>query len=222
MCLDVSFALLLQLDDLGLHGLDLLAHLLVLGLLSLGVDGLALVEQLGLLEVQSVDTLGGSVVLFLAQVLAGLLLGLQLDHGTEGGSAGLQLGGLVQGSLSLGDSGLGSAVQGDLGIGQFLIVEDDGALVDVAVGIQHTGEGLGEDGLTGAGLADDGDGLALVEVQGNAADSGQGSAANLEVHVQVLNGQQYFSIFHTVPLSSCGFWDRMRRPGSGRRHTAPR
>ena len=84
------------------------------------------------------------------------------------------------------------------------------------------GKGLGEDGLTGAGLADDGDGLALVEVQGNAADSGQGSAANLEVHVQVLNGQQYFSIFHTVPLSSCGFWDRMRRPGSGRRHTAPR
>ena len=75
------------------------------------------------------------------------------------------------------------------GICQLVIGEDNAAFIDEAVRVQHTCKGLGKYGFAGAGFAYDSDGLAIIDVQIHATDSGQNSTANTEFDFQILNRQ---------------------------------
>ena len=184
-----SSLLLLQGLDLAVQGVDLRLGLLDLGLFLGGVQGLLDVEELGALVGELGDLAVELFLLLLAEGAAVLALQLQGLHGPEGLRTVFQLGILMELFLGAVDHVLGRIGQRHHGIGQLLVVEDDGALADIAVGVEHTGKGLGEHRLAGAGLADDGHGLVLMEVQGDTADGGQGPAADAEIDVQVLDGQ---------------------------------
>ena len=85
-----------------------------------------------------------------------------------------------------------------LGIRQLLVVIQELTLADKAIGLQHTGKGLGEYTLTRAGLTHDRDGFIFIQVKGHAADSRQNTASDAELYVQILDGEQNFLIFHVV------------------------
>ena len=144
---------------------------------------------LGALEVQLIQLLVHLRALLIADARAGAALGLQLDNGAVRRGAQLQLGGLIQLLGNAPDPLLGRGGQSDRGILQQGIIENDAAVADKAVRLQHTGKGLGKDRLAGAGLAHNGDGLILVNVQINAANGSQNSAADVEFDLQVLHRQ---------------------------------
>ena len=78
-------------------------------------------------------------------------------------------------------------------LGDIHALVHDGAAGDAAVGVQHAQEGLGEHALAGDGLAHDGQGLPLVQVQGAAADGLQHFPPQGELNLNVLCAQQWFS-----------------------------
>ena len=77
---------------------------------------------------------------------------------------------------------------GNCCFGKFGIVENDGTVADIAVIIEHTCEGFREYGFTRSGFADDCDRFVFVNIQRDAADSCQNSAANAEFDFKILNG----------------------------------
>ena len=111
-----------------------------------------------------------------ADLHADLLQGVQAGHGVLGNHGDL-----------LAADGTPLGLGGELG--QVLAVVHDVAAGHLAVLVQHTHEGLGEHGLTGAGLTHDGEGFAVVQVQGAAADGLQLLAAQGELHLHVTGGQ---------------------------------
>ena len=70
----------------------------------------------------------------------------------------------------------------------------DLAGVHPAVLVQKADEILGEDGFAGAGFADDGQGFALVQVQGDAPDRVEHFAAEAELYMQILYGKDDISV----------------------------
>ena len=102
-----------------------------------------------------------------------------------------------------------------LELGEVLSLEQDGALGDGAVGLEHAGERLGENALAGAGLADDGERFALVKVEGHAADGREVIVTDAELDFNVLCGQNDVSVFchYSAPLTyACA--DQLRRRAS--------
>ena len=75
---------------------------------------------------------------------------------------------------------LTSEVLGTVVSASSAIVENDGTVADIAVIIEHTCEGFREYGFTRSGFADDCDRFVFVNIQRDAADSCQNSAANAE------------------------------------------
>ena len=71
--------------------------------------------------------------------------------------------------------------------GQILVAIEDFAGFDEAVLVGQTHEGLGKHALAGAGLTHDGQGLALVHIQRDAADGVQNTTAQGELDVQILD-----------------------------------
>ena len=69
---------------------------------------------------------------------------------------------------------------------QVTAVIDDLAVLHDGVAGQNTQNGLGGDRFTGTGLADDGEGLALVEVEVDAADCLNLTVGGAERYSQVL------------------------------------
>ena len=213
---------LVQLLDLCVVLLDGLRRRPDLVLLLGGIIGLLQVIKLGALVLKLLQLRLLRLLLRAAQAALFLLLALQLQDFAVGGGPQLQVGVFVQLLPGPVHEGAGPGVQLDHRVRQLVVAEDDGAVVDIAVGVQHPGEGLGKHRLTRAGLAHDGDGFVLVDIQGDAADGGEDSAPDPELHVQILDGQQYLSFFHNSRPLTYASWDRTRRPGSGPPHTAPR
>ena len=67
--------------------------------------------------------------------------------------------------------------------GQIHAVVEDGAAVNKAVGVQKAHGALDEHGLTGAGLAHDGEALALMHIQRNAPDGMEHLSPEGKLHV---------------------------------------
>ena len=83
-----------------------------------------------------------------------------------------------------------------------------------------TGEGLGEHGFSGAAFPHDGEGLALIQIQRHAPDSGQVVVPDPEFHFDVLSGQDDVAfLFHVRPPLTYASADPRRRPASGPRCT---
>ena len=176
----------LQLD---IHSFDLNGNFLQASLLLLRIDSLLQVEQLSTLELQFLHSSGDLFLFFRAHSGVLSLLTLQSLDLTEDLRTQLQLGVCVQLVPCILDGTLLGCTVGSDGISQFLIVEDNGAFIDEAVGLQHTGKGLGEDGLTGTGFANDGNGFIFIEIHGNAANGGQDSSTDTEFNMQVFDRQ---------------------------------
>ena len=86
-------------------------------------------------------------------------------------------------------------------LGQIRSVEHDGAVRDRSVGLQHARKGLREHRFAGAGLADDGKGLALIQIQGNIPDGREILVANAELDLDVFCGNDYIFCFVHYPAS---------------------
>ena len=102
-----------------------------------------------------------------------------------------------------------------LELGEILALEHDGAIRDGAVGFEHAGERLGENALAGAGLTDNGERLALVQVERDAADGREIIITDAEFDFNVLCGQNDISVIchYSAPLTyACA--DRQRRQAS--------
>ena len=175
--------------DLPVEVLDLGFGFLNAGLFLGGVKGLLQIEEFRALVFQFGDLAVQPLLLFLTEFRLVLALQFQGLHGLVSGGAIFQLGILIELFLSAVNEMLGTVGQCHNGVSQLLVVEDDRPLADIAIGIEHTGKGLGEDRLTGTGFADDGYGLILVEVQRNTPDGRQRPTTDSEVDVQVLDGQ---------------------------------
>ena len=87
-------------------------------------------------------------------------------------------------------------------LGHIAAFVQDGAAGDGTVGIQHTHKGLGEHGLAGAGLADDGEGLAFIQVQRALADGVQFAAAQAKSDLHVFGRDNRFPIHLRFSLQS--------------------
>ena len=203
-----GFAVLGRLLLLGREGLHLLLHLLEatarladLVLLLGGVIGLLGVEEVVVLVLELLALPGESGALLVAEGAAHPFLALQGLELLVGGRAVFQAGGVVELRLGVGEHLLGGGGQLRVGIRQGLVMEDNAPVADIAVGIQHPREGLGKNGLAGAGLAHDGDGLVLQDVQGNPPDGGQFPAADTELDMEVLDGQQDVLVFCHISAS---------------------
>jgi hypothetical protein len=80
-----------------------------------------------------------------------------------------------------------------LELGKILSVEHYGTVGDLSVGLKHSGEGLGEYGLSGSGFAYDREGLSFEEVQRNSSDRGKVLVADPEFYFYILCGKDYLS-----------------------------
>ena len=72
----------------------------------------------------------------------------------------------------------------------------DGARGDGAVGVQQAHEGLGEHALARAGLAHDGEDLAVVDVEVDAADGVEDLSTQIEFDVEIPHREDQFVLFH--------------------------
>ena len=101
-----------------------------------------------------------------------------------------------------------------LQLGQILAVEHNRAAGHRAVGLQHAGKGLGEDGFARAGLAHDGEGLSFVEIQGDTANGGEIVVTDPEFDSHILCGENDILVLvHNRPPSlTCACADRPRPP----------
>ena len=188
-------------------------------------DDDTLAHTAGVLQRILVETSRGVADAHPLHDLDGLLLGLRLgdalmlfdDLGDLGadGPDGVQRGhGVLEDRGDLGAPDTFPILIG-LQLGQILAMEHNGAVGDGAVGLQHAGEGLGEHRFSGAGLAHDGEGLALIEVQRHVPDGGQVVVPDPEFHFDVLGGQDDVAIlFHVRPPLTCASADPRRRPAS--------
>ena len=86
--------------------------------------------------------------------------------------------------------------------GQVHAVVEDGAAVNKAVGVQQAHGALDEHGFAGAGLAHDGEALALMHIQRNAPDGVEHLAPQGEFHVQIPNGEDHILFIHSNSLLS--------------------
>ena len=91
----------------------------------------------------------------------------------------------VQHFLCFGKNLLVFIRQFDILLRDLVIRENDLALRNKTVGIEHAGKGLGQDGFTGAGLTDDRQRFVFINVQRDIADRGQDSAADIEFYFNV-------------------------------------
>ena len=89
------------------------------------------------------------------------------------------------------------------GIRQLRVLKDDIPAADEPVLVQHAGKCLSENRFTGAGLADDGDGFVLINVERDTADGGEDSAADAELDLEVFDRQKYLFVFHRRPPYMC-------------------
>ena len=216
------FALCLELLAFGLELGDLLLDLDdLLGVLRVAaVEGLEIVVLVDGVVLEPLQAGGVIGLLVQAQGLSGLDLVLLFLNGAELGCAALEHGVLVEHVLILLELAAVGGVQFDGGIGDLVVGEDDGAVGDKAVGFEHAGKGLGQNGFAGAGFADDGQGLVLIDVQRDAADGGQDTAADVELDFDVLEGEKDFTIglilHNSVLLLTCGSSGRWRPRGSDR------
>ena len=181
---------------LGNQGLDLLVQggqlgggLANLVPLLLGVQGLLHVEGLCLVIAQILQPLFEGGLFLGGQGCLVLGLGLQALHLLVDFRTVFQPGKLIQTVLNPMDNPPLGIPQGNLEVCQSFIGEDNLALVNKAVGIQHIGKGLGKHGLAGSGLAHNGDGLVFIDIQGNAPNGGENSATDMEFHNQILDRQ---------------------------------
>ena len=187
--------LLLEVLDLPVQILDELCGLPDLVLFVGGVKGLLQIEGVSALGHQVLVLRLGRGLLLVAETGLPALFRLQLQDLLIDARSGLQLGGLVELVQRLADQPVGNRRQPHVGIGQLLIVEDDAAVIDKAIGIQHPGKGLGKHAFTGAGLAYDGDGFILINIQGDSPDGCQHPAAHPELDPEVIDGQQNLFLF---------------------------
>ena len=193
MVLVVLDAALDQLGLLLLKGLDAAVEILELGRsrnvlvgVSLLVQGHQVVVGVHRVVLEILETGGELGLLVLGQGLGALDLVLLGADGVVFLRAALETGMLVQGGKdAIEDHAVGPG-QAHLGLGDLVVGEDDRALRDEAVGVQHAREGLGQNGLAGAGLTDDGKGFVLINVQRDVADGGQNSAADVKLDDNVL------------------------------------
>ena len=84
-----------------------------------------------------------------------------------------------------------------------VIVKDDAALGNEAVGVQHAGEGLGQHGFPRAGFTDDRDGFMFIDIQADVPDRGQDPAAYIEFDADVFQGKEDLSVFVCHFCSIC-------------------
>ena len=102
-------------------------------------------------------------------------------------------------------------------LGHVTALVHDGTAGDLTVDIQHTDEGLGENGLARAGLAHDGKGLAVVQVQRALADRVQLFAAQAKGDLHVFGRDNRLSIHVCDSLSHL-----IKRDCAGRLHPRTR
>lgn len=88
-------------------------------------------------------------------------------------------------------------------LGHVAALVQDGAAGDLTVDIQHTHEGLGEYGLARAGLAHDGQCLAVVQVQRALADRVQLFAAQAKGDLHVFGRDDRLSIHFVIFSPIC-------------------
>ena len=198
MGVDRLFLFGLKLLDLGFQLGDLLGYLADLRLILVAVERLAEVERFGLLELQLVEPVGVALLFLVGQSEPRFLFGFQREHLAIRRSAEGERRGLVELRFRMVHELRRGAVDGNDGLGKVFIVENDAAVGDKAVAVEHTGKGLREDGFAGAGFADDGDGFVLVNIERNAADGRKDTAADTELDFQILYGEEDFLFFHIV------------------------
>ena len=87
-------------------------------------------------------------------------------------------------------------------LGHVAALEQDGAAGDGTVGVQHAHEGLGEYGLARTGLAHDGKGLAVVQIQRALADGVQLASAQTKSDLHVFGRDNRLSIHLRFSLQS--------------------
>ena len=88
---------------------------------------------------------------------------------------------------------------------QILTVEGDGAAGNIAVGIQKTQDAHGGNGLTGAALAHDAQGLAGINGIGNVIYGANGAVTGLKEGFEVFDLQQRLVVFrHYLSTSDLG------------------
>ena len=124
-------------------------------------------------------------------------------HRVELGSAALKDGVLIEHIFEALQLAKIAGREPNVGFGELIVRKDDGAVGDEAIGFEHAGEGFGKNRFAGAGFADYRERFVLVDIEGNAADCGEDSSANVEFDFDVLEGQKDFSFsigFHNQVL----------------------
>ena len=212
--LDLGLALLFERSELRLHILDSAGGFGIVGGVGLLVQRPEIVVAVDDIVFQCLAA-GLEIRLFVEREgLGGLDLALELLDLLEIHRAAAETGIAVEHFQRTVQQMLVAVVEHDVGLCQAVIREDDAALGDEAVGIEHAGKGLGQHGLARAGLADDGEGLVFIHVQRDVADRREDTAADVELDLHIFQGEQYLSIFHSA-LLTCVFSGQRRQPGSG-------